>query len=72
VDKIRNFRGSLELLIDERGKVLTVVVAQSVHPDYDAALARAARDWTFQPAKKDGAAVRYRLTMEITLAATNR
>jgi len=70
VDKIRNFRGSVELLIDERGKVQTVVIAASVHPDYDAALARAARDWTFQPATRDGVPVRYRLTMDITLAAT--
>ena len=67
IDKIRNFRGAVELVIDERGKVQTVIVAASVHQDYDAALARAARDWTFQPAMKAGAAVRYRMKMEITL-----
>lgn len=72
VDKLRNFRGSIELVVDERGKVTKVTILQGVHADYDMALARAAQGWTFKPATRDGVPVKYRSTIEILLSASSR
>jgi TonB family protein len=61
------FTGTLELLISEEGKVLSASLQKSVHPRYDATLLEAAQTWTFQPATRNGAPVRYRYVMSINL-----
>ena len=43
-------RGVLDLIIDERGRVISLNVRVSVHPMYDTLLMTAARDWRYQPA----------------------
>jgi hypothetical protein len=67
VDARRQFRGLLEVVIDERGVVISAALGKTIHPAYDAVLLKTARSWKFRPATKDGTPVRYRLTVEIRL-----
>ena len=60
-------RGLLELLIDEQGKVVTVMVRMSVHPIYDTQLVAAARDWKYLPATFGGQPVKFRKMVQITV-----
>lgn len=61
-------RGLLELIIDEQGRVSTVLVRISVHPIYDAQLVAAARDWRYQPATLAGQPVKFRKMVQITVS----
>src|SRR5262245_7451851 len=44
----QEFRGLLELTIDETGAVVSAILRKSIHPVYDPQLLKAARDWKFQ------------------------
>ena len=68
----QDFRGALELVIDEDGLVRSATMLRGAHPTYDTALLRATREWKFKPAMKGGMPVRYRYTLDIMLSATNR
>ena len=59
------FEGAMELVIDEKGKVVSATMTKEVHPSYDSLLLKAARDWTYQPATKDGTAVWYRTVIQV-------
>jgi TonB family protein len=61
------FRGVLEVVIDEQGSITSTRMVKGVHPSYDPVLLEAAKRWRFRPATKDGSAVRYRKTFEIVL-----
>jgi hypothetical protein len=67
VEKLQTFRGQLELLIDEDGKVLSTKMLKPLRPDYDPALMKAAQNWSFRPATKNGQPVRYRYVMDMQL-----
>jgi hypothetical protein len=67
VDRLQTHRGEIELLIDEQGRVKAASIAESVRPDYDPILLKAARSWTFRPATKNGVPVQYLYVMEIQL-----
>jgi len=67
VERMQTFRGQLELLIDENGKVLSTKMLKGLRPDYDPGLLKAASAWTFRPATKDGQPVRYRYVMDMQL-----
>jgi TonB family protein len=67
IEKRREFRGLLELVVDEAGDVTSAVLGRSVHPTYDRELVDMARTWKFRPAMKDGVPVKYRMTIEIRL-----
>jgi len=67
VERFQSFRGQLELLIDENGKVLSTKMLKGLRPDYDPALLKAAALWTFRPATKGGQPVRYRYVMDMQL-----
>jgi tetratricopeptide (TPR) repeat protein len=56
---VQEFRGVLRLLIDQSGAVVSAAMAATTLPTYDSLLVRAARDWKFVPAQKQGAPVRY-------------
>jgi TonB family protein len=64
-----DYRGVLRLLIDQAGAVTSATMATSTRPAYDQALMRAARDWKFQPAMKQGRPVRYLKIIEIHLTS---
>jgi hypothetical protein len=61
-------RGLLELIIDEQGRVVTVMLRMSVHPIYDAQLLAAARDWKYLPATVGGRPVKFRKMVQITVS----
>lgn len=59
--------GLLRLIISESGSVEAVSVLRSAHPSYDAALVKAAHDWKFRPALKDGQPVKYAKVIQVQL-----
>ena len=67
VEAMMEFRGSIELLIGPDGKVISAVITDSVHPQYDEPLRKAALNWTFKPATKGGKPVRYRYAVDVQL-----
>lgn len=52
--------GAIEVVVDESGRVVDARIYQSVNRVYDAVLLESARQWRYQPAMKDGRAVKYR------------
>lgn len=60
-------RGMLEIVIDESGNVTSATLKKPLHPSYDSVLVRAARQWKFRAATKEGVPVRYRKLIEIVL-----
>lgn len=52
--------GAVEVTVDESGHVIDARIYQSVNRVYDAVLLESARQWRYQPAMKDGRAVKYR------------
>jgi hypothetical protein len=61
------FRGMIEIDIDERGNVMLATLTDSVHPQYDPLLLNAARDWQYQPARRNGQPVKSRKRVEVVL-----
>jgi tetratricopeptide (TPR) repeat protein len=70
VEAQRAYRGTLELLIGEDGKVISAVITKATHKDYDPILLKAAQKWVFKPALRNGVPVRYRYALDISLGAT--
>ena len=60
-------RGLLELVIDQNGKVVSVMVRMSVHPLYDTHLVAAAREWKYLPATFGGQPVKFRKMVQVTV-----
>jgi hypothetical protein len=60
-------RGIIEIVIDEQGRVISLAMRQPMHPQYDAMLLGAARDWKYQPATFQGKPVKYRKLIQINL-----
>jgi TonB family protein len=65
----RAFKGTLEIMIDERGNVVTATLRESIHPLYDQELLRLARTWKFKPAMLNGVPTRFVKVMQIQLVA---
>jgi hypothetical protein len=63
----RDYQGALALVIDDRGNVESVTLLTSLQPDYNSVLLKAAREWKFRPATKNGLPVRYRKVVGIRL-----
>jgi hypothetical protein len=63
----QEFHGTLELLIDETGAVLSSAMRTSAHPTYNQLLLRATREWKFRPARRQGVPVRYLKIVDIHL-----
>ena len=62
-----DFRGAVEVDIDEGGNVVAATIAKSIHPNYDPRLLEAARDWKYEPALRDGKPMRIVKRVEIVL-----
>ena len=66
------FRGVLELVIDEAGAVVSAMSLGTIMPNYDERLRTAARQWKYRPAMlRDGTPVRYRLLVGYLLKPVN-
>lgn len=63
VIKAMNTNAILDVLVDEKGDVRDAVVRKSLNSSFDTLMASAARRWKYQPAMKDGVAVRYTKTV---------
>ena len=70
IDAMREYRGSLEIIIDEKGNVASAAMSTSIHPIYDPMLLKAAKGWKFKPATKDNTPVRFRSRVDIHLSAS--
>jgi TonB family protein len=62
--------GKLEIVIDETGAVESAVIAASVTQNYDAIVLAAAKTWRYRPATVNGAPVKFRKTVQITIKPT--
>jgi TonB family protein len=72
IEKRKEFRGLLELVVDEAGDVTSAALARSIHPTFDQPLVDSARTWKFRPGMKDGVPVKYRMTIEFRLGPRDR
>ena len=61
------YRGTIEVDIDEGGRVVGAEITRSIHPLYDPALLKASREWLYEPAYRDGQPVRIRKRVDIVL-----
>ncbi len=58
------FRGTLEVVVDEKGSVTSAAIRKPTTPGYDAVLLEAVKTWRYRPATRNGAPVRYRTFIE--------
>jgi protein TonB len=58
----------LECVVETDGRVGDVTVTKPLDEGLDQEAVKAARQWTFEPGKKDGKAVRVRITLEMTFS----
>ena len=56
---------AVTIVIDETGAVTTTSVAKSSHPDFERPAMEAVAKWKFKPAKKDGTAVKVKVTLPL-------
>jgi TonB family protein len=63
--------GKLEILIDESGNVESAVMRESVSQTYDAMVLSATRQWRYRPATANGAPVKFRKTVQISIKLTS-
>lgn len=60
-------KGVVDLVIDEQGRVTSIVLRARVHPVYDTMLMNAAKDWKYKPAMLNGKPVRFRKLLQVTI-----
>lgn len=65
--KLQEYRGVLRIVVNEQGRVEYAALVESVSEVYDSKLLIAARQWQFQPAVKNGEAVKYQKLISIVL-----
>jgi TonB family protein len=62
-------KGTIEIVIDETGAVESAVVRESVNRSYDALVVESTRKWRYTPATLDGAPVKFRKMVGISISA---
>jgi len=62
------YDGTLTLVIDERGDVISVELEGNLNPAYAQLLRRAAARWKYQPATRNGVPVKYRRGVAVHLS----
>jgi TonB family protein len=63
--------GIIEILIDTMGGVESATMVASINPQYDRLALAAARLWQYQPAKINGAPVKFVKRIQVNLVPTN-
>jgi TonB family protein len=61
------YTGSVRVFVDPNGRVTDAGIVRGVHPNYDGALLRAARTWTYEPATRNGVPIGVDLIIEVNL-----
>jgi len=64
--------GMIEVVIDESGAVESAVVRQSVNSAYDRLALETAKTWRYRPARLNGAPVKYRKAVQISIRGNGR
>ena len=59
--------GILFIVVDERGGVESAILTEPLERTYDSQVLAAARTWTYQPAMRNDAPVKYRKRIQVTL-----
>jgi hypothetical protein len=63
----RTFKGLLAVVVGEDGLVASAEIVEPTFPAYDALLLTVAKRWRYEPAGKDGPAVRFRKLIAVHL-----
>ena len=63
--------GIIEVVIDTMGGVESANMIASINPQYDRQTLAAARLWQYQPARLDGAPVKYMKRIQVNLVPGN-
>jgi protein TonB len=58
----------LDCIVETDGSVGSVTVTKPLDEELDQQAVKAARQWTFEPGKKDGKAVRVQISLEMTFS----
>ena len=66
----RKYSGSLEVIVDEDGRVTAAALSVPIYPSYDQLLLEAAKSWRYKPARKDNQPVKYRRAVAVVLTPT--
>lgn len=66
---LTTIKGTIEIVIDETGAVESAVVRESVSRSYDTLVVESTRKWHYTPATLDGAPVKFRKLVGITISA---
>ncbi len=61
-------QGLLDLVIDEKGRLVSIVLRTGIHPTYDKMIVNAARDWKYKPATLDGMPVQFRKIVQVSVS----
>jgi TonB family protein len=61
------FRGAVEVVIDENGAVVSARIAEPIHPAYDPELLEAATHWRYRPAQRNGKPVASNKRVDVVL-----
>lgn len=56
---------AVSIVIDEKGEVISAKVAKSSNPAFEPPALDAVKKWKFKPARKDGVAVKIRVTIPL-------
>ena len=67
----QTYQGTLILVIDEMGNVESISTQGQLQPAYVAGLRRAAANWKYQPATRNGVPVKYRKLVAVRLSPTD-
>ena len=67
LSRSREFHGSVRVQISAEGRVIDAEMTKSVHPAYDQLILRAARNWLYEPARKDGVPIPSEKTVQIAV-----
>lgn len=63
----KRYSGTVEIVIDENGSVISAAITTPVFPSYDQLLLQAAKNWRYKPARRGGQPVKYRRAVAVLL-----
>jgi periplasmic protein TonB len=62
---------SVEFVVDESGRVHNARILESSDPRFDAATLKAVQKWRFEPGKKNGRPIRFRMVAPVVFSLNN-
>jgi len=65
----RTYQATVEVVIDEGGRVTSALIVDSLNPTYDAQLLAHVRSWRYRPGTRDGVPVRFTKLVTVTVEA---